>query len=112
MFTFAQPLRLPTDSFTILGPQDQKIGEFHVVQERFLPKGQSGAVVCSTFSLRRLNLKRLNLKELTSGLVGLSFHGLEALSLSLLKTAGTTADKNGEKENDKHLSFLFCGYKH
>ena len=25
--------------------------------------------------------------------VGLSFHGLEALSLSLLETTGTTADK-------------------
>ena len=32
--------------------------------------------------------------------------------LSLLKTAGTTADENGKKENDKHLSLLFRGYKH
>ena len=38
-------------------------------------------------------LKRLHYKELSSRLVGLSFHGLGALSLTLLKTAGTTADK-------------------
>ena len=39
-------------------------------------------------------VKRLNQKELTSRPVGLSFHGVDALSLSLLKIAGTTADKN------------------
>ena len=38
-------------------------------------------------------LKRLHKKELSSRPVGQSFHGLDALSLSLLKTAGTTADK-------------------
>ena len=42
----------------------------------------------------RFGLKRLLQKELPSRLVGLSFHGLDALSLSLLKIAGTTADKN------------------
>ena len=78
MFTFAQPLRLPTDSFTILGPQDQKIGEFHVVLERFLPKGQSGAVVCSTFSLRRLNPNALS-TYLDDNLVpDRTFHHLKA----------------------------------
>ena len=39
------------------------------------------------------SLKRLNLKELPSRPVGLSFHGPDALCLSLLKAAGTTADK-------------------
>ena len=39
-------------------------------------------------------VKRLNKKELTSRQVGQSFHGLDALCLSLLKIAGTTADKN------------------
>ena len=38
-------------------------------------------------------LKRLNYKELSSRPVDLSSHGLDALYLSLLKTAGTTADK-------------------
>ena len=38
-------------------------------------------------------LKRLNLKELPSRPVGLSFHGLDALSLSLLEIEGTTAGK-------------------
>ena len=33
-------------------------------------------------------------KELTSRQVGLSFDDLDELSLPLLKTAGTTADKN------------------
>ena len=40
-----------------------------------------------------LGLKRLHSKELTSWPVGLCFQGLDALSLSLLKKAGTTADK-------------------
>ena len=51
---------------------------------------------------RNVNLKRLNTKELPSRPVGLSFHGLDALCLSLLKTAGTTAEKNGKNKNDKH----------
>ena len=67
-------------------------------------------VIKCDVDLRRL--KRLNQKELPSRPIGLSFHGLDALCLSLLKTAGTTADKNGKKENYKHLSLLFRGYKH
>ena len=45
-------------------------------------------------SISRSWLKRLHLKELPSRPVGLGFYGLNALSLSLLKIAGTTADKN------------------
>ena len=36
--------------------------------------------------------------------VGLSFHGLDARCLSLLKTAGTTADKNWSER--KFLTFV------
>ena len=43
--------------------------------------------------MRAVLLKRLHLKELPSRLVGLSFHSLDELSLSYLKTAGTAADK-------------------
>ena len=43
-------------------------------------------------------------------LVGLSFHGLDTFGLSLLQTAGTTADRNG-KERKLHLFLLFRGYK-
>ena len=41
-------------------------------------------------------LKRLYLKQLPSRPVGLSFRGLDAISLSLLvlESLGTTADKN------------------
>ena len=56
--------------------------------------------------------KETKLERADSKPVGLSFHGLNALCLSLLKTAGTTADKNGKKENYKHFSLLFRGYKH
>ena len=42
-------------------------------------------------------IKRLHWKELTSRLVGASIIGLEALSLSVLKMAGTTADKKMKK---------------
>ena len=45
--------------------------------------------------------------ERTSRPVGLSFHGLDALCLSLKPLT-----KNGEKENNKHLSLLLRGYKH
>ena len=47
-----------------------------------------------------------------SRLVGLSFYGLDALSLSLLKIAGTTADKNWREKIYKQVSLLFRGYKH
>ena len=38
-------------------------------------------------------LKRLHEKELTSNPIVLNFHGPDALSMSLLKIAGTSADK-------------------
>ena len=58
-------------------------------------------------------IKRLNQKELTSRPVGLSFHGLDALCLSLLKTAGTTADKKWKERKLLTLfSPFFRGYKH
>ena len=46
-----------------------------------------------TFPLCSPYLKRLHLKEITSKLVGLSFHGLDEFSLYVLETEGTTADK-------------------
>ena len=39
-------------------------------------------------------IKRLRKKELTSKPISLSLNGLDELSPSLLKTAGTIADKN------------------
>ena len=57
-------------------------------------------------------VKRLNYKELTSRVVGQIFHGLDALSLSKLEIAETTAEKTGKKENYKHFSLLFSSYKH
>ena len=48
-----------------------------------------------------LPLKKLDLKKPTSRLVTLTFLGLEALSLSLLKTEGAVVD-NKRKENSEH----------
>ena len=45
------------------------------------------------------NLKRLYKKELPFRSFGLSFHGLNALSLPLLKTTGTTAGKKWKERN-------------
>ena len=60
--------------------------------------------VCSSFKFSlfspggftnfETSLKRLHKKELPSRPVGLSFRGLDALSLSLLESLGTRADKN------------------
>ena len=49
------------------------------------------------FCLSSFVQKRLHKKELTSRSVGLRFHGLKALSLSLLGTPGTAADKKGKE---------------
>ena len=55
------------------------------------------------------SLKRLHWRGLASRPVGMRFHGLDALSLSLLKMTGIVADK---KQNSKRFSLNFCGYKH
>ena len=54
------------------------------------------------------NIKKLYKKELPSRPVGQSFQGLDVLSLSQLKMAGTTAD---EKWQESQLS-TFCSRLH
>ena len=58
-----------------------------------------------------IRIKILHLKELPSRPVGLSFHGLDTLSLSQVKIMGTTTEKNGKKENYKHSSLLSRGHE-
>ena len=41
----AEQRKNPTDPFTISEPQDQEIGEFYVVQERWLWKSRSGSSI-------------------------------------------------------------------
>ena len=56
---------------------------------------QSSKVVKESVGIRPYSkIKRLHKKEMSSSLVGLSFHDLDALSLPLLEVMGTTADKN------------------
>ena len=53
------------------------------------------------------------MKELPSRPVGLSFPGLDALSLPLLKTVGTTADKKLKGKKIINICpLLLRGYKH
>ena len=59
-----------------------------------------------------ISVKSLHYKELPSRLVGLTFHGLDVLILSLLKATGTTTDKKWKERKNKHFSLLFRGYKH
>ena len=53
------------------------------------------------------SLKKLHYKELTSGLVGLSFYGLDTLSLSLIQIAWTRADQNLK---ERKLSIYICPF--
>ena len=56
-------------------------------------------------------LKSLHKKELISRQVGENLPCWDAISLSLLEIAATTADKNGKIENSQHFSLLLSSYK-